>query len=311
MPIGRSCLSTQATFTFPDAVTIDLPSVTSVEPPDVFTNESTCLLERVIRLNAGYPTHCIFMKKSHVETGKDGWNCHYSGVFRPFILPVVEDLAGHKQLGRSKAKTGVSANTVTTIVEGEIDLSDSSSYCSTARPPSDYDGVSIYNSDDDRPDDLAFWFSDDDEDVPKKKTGTKAAPDTPMADRPRLLSAQHDSVLSILSPLIDAQRYTLIVNTLDAIVTVRWKLIEQTPELWSKFSKAKKAIDSRNRKKLVASCSSSLTLYTVENIRRRVERWCAWHSAWVYDTRPTSWYCGCFVNGIHFPTGENPVAITK
>ena len=94
----------------------------------------------------------------------------------------------------------------------------------------------------------------------------------------------------MITPLIDPSKYTLMVNTLDAMVTVRWKQTAQTPELLEKFAKAKKFVDSTRKKKLVASCSSTLTLHSMESIVRKVHHWCAWHSAWVYDLRPVPYF---------------------
>ena len=39
-------------------------------------------------------------------------------------------------------------------------------------------------------------------------------------------------------PLIDSEKYARMVNTLDAVVTVRWNPTEQTHGQWPKFTKA-------------------------------------------------------------------------
>ena len=100
------------------------------------------------------------------------------------------------------------------------------------------------------------------------------------------------SVINKILPLIDSEKYTLIVNTLDAMVTVRWKITAQTPELRQKFASSKQYIDSVRKKKFAASCSSTLTLHSLEAIATRVQQWCAWHSAWVYGIRTIPSFVG-------------------
>ena len=79
-------------------------------------------------------------------------------------------------------------------------------------------------------------------------------------------------------------KYALLVNTSDAIVTVRWKPSETTPGNWEKCEKAKRCVDSARKKKLPASCSSSLTVYAVDRIRNRIQQWRAWRASWVCET---------------------------
>ena len=110
-----------------------------------------------------------------------------------------------------------------------------------------------------------------------------------------------ECVISQIAPLIDSSKYTLIVNTLDAMVTVRWKITAQTPELKQKFGKAKKLVNANNRKKLVASCSSTLTLHSMDVIISRIKNWCSWHSAWVYDLRPVVNLRGFFIYRLQDP----------
>ena len=89
----------------------------------------------------------------------------------------------------------------------------------------------------------------------------------------------------LLSSVVDETKYYFQVNTLTSIVTVRWKHSERGV-LWERFLNAKQTIDSMGLKKLHSSSSSSLSLHMYEECVTRARRWSAWHSCWVYDTRP-------------------------
>ena len=244
----------------------------------------------MIDLGEGYPKRRIFAKKSHIESGKDGRRGRYPGTFRPYIIRGVVNPPEHGHTNKNKSCTLGREEKNDSVAEEELVLPDSSSYCSVGPQQSpDTGSKTAYISDGDRADEMTFWFSDDDEEEPPaKRKGAPGQRPVPITSRPRILSAQHGTVVDIPAPLIDVRKYSLIVNTLDAIVTVRRKQPDQTRELWKQFNKAKKFTESTRKQKLVASCSSPLTLYTVENIRRMIERWCAWNAAWVYDARPSS-----------------------
>ena len=63
-----------------------------------------------------------------------------------------------------------------------------------------------------------------------------------ITDRPRILSAQHELIYDSLIAEVNPTRYTLLVNTLGAIVTARWKTNEQTTDAWAKFTDAQARI---------------------------------------------------------------------
>ena len=268
MPVDAECHMIQASFKFPQIQTVSIPSISRVSPPNVFTSESTCVIDRVTRLGEGFPVRCVFAQKSHIEVGANGWGCHYSGSFRPFILPrVVEPLEPRTRTAEKKSPVHEVGSMDQRKVQEETQFSDiSESSLDDAQIPvlqTDNESETLYISDDERPDDPSFWFSDDEIEAPPKKQSVSNPPALPITSRPRILSSQHDTVTQMVAPIIDEEKYALIVNTLEAIVTVRWKQSEQTSELWSKFNKARTLTKNSGRKALVASCSSSLTLYAV------------------------------------------------
>ena len=57
------------------------------------------------------------------------------------------------------------------------------------------------------------------------------------------------------------------------------------------MTKVKEAFDAlrqiRGAKVFKSSFSSSLKAYDKDTVISRLEMWCAWHSAWVYDEEPT------------------------
>ena len=293
VPVDVDFTETLATFNFPQKQTIRIPSIARVSPPNVFSTDSTCLIDRVARLGEEYPGRCIFAKQSHVIAGEKGWGCHYTGAFRPFILPRGDEPSKSKAVNRETRlpTDGVRGDNSISGFD-ELQFSDSSDDLSvglqSVEGKTDFESETLYITDDERPGDPSFWFSDDETTAPPKKRCASGPPAAPITGRPRILSAQHDTVMQVIAPIIDEEKYALIFNTLDAIVTVRWRQNEQSGEMWKKFDKARKATQNSGSKKLAASCSSSLTLYTLENIRRRVQHWCEWHMAWVYDARPTN-----------------------
>ena len=252
------------------------PRVCNLHPPNVFVSEHTCLLRRIQQHGRGYPDRCIFAKKELVETSSEGWKCVYDGAFRPFIIPapVVPCNVRDKQCTRPKAakprKLEESTNPVYSSSSSEFTLAD---------VELTDEATHTDEEDDLRPDDLSFWFADESQPLnPKTSNDIIATERVSIIDRPRILNAQHDLIYNRLRNEINQVRYALLVNTLDAIVTVRWKPNERTHEAWAKFTDARRRISGTHKKKLVASCSSSLTVYSLNGIRKRILRWCAWHS---------------------------------
>ena len=303
VPISLHCLPVAiegpcftATFNFPDLAAIEIPRVTALTPPDVFTGESTCLLDRIAKLNIGLPKKCIFAKKKSVESGSNGWKCHYDGTFRPFLLPAVlpyrkpSNPSQHPKEPRTNVEAGDGRNgllpddELRSLMSTESDASEGGSFASEA------------NSDDDRADDLAFWFNEEKSDGQARPSKIRTSAPGDITTRPRLPSNQYDSIFDDLVKVVDSSKYAVLVNTLDAIVTIRWKPSEMSEGNWAKYTKAKRYIETTGQKKLSASCSSSLTVYTVSRIKARIQQWCAWHSCWVYEIRPLALSCeGSFV----------------
>ena len=74
----------------------------------------------------------------------------------------------------------------------------------------------VMDSDEQRADDLSFWFPDDDEPQVKAKRHRKGeVTTTPIANRPRLLITQRDFIFNKLPTVVDPTKYALLVNTLD------------------------------------------------------------------------------------------------
>ena len=73
-------------------------------------------------------------------------------------------------------------------------------------------------------DGIMFWFSDGEADRPLRRASSSSKEDhVPLVGSPRILSRQRDFVYDRISGEIDPKKYTLLANTLDAIVTVRWR----------------------------------------------------------------------------------------
>ena len=185
-----------ASFSFPEPGTIGIPFMAKCMPPNISQAESTCLINRVIKLGAGYPTRCIFVKKQQIVSGDDGRSCHYSGTFRPFVLPVV---SGRPDRRTSKNKGGDRGNVLpeerTHGQREDTSTSDASSHASadTQRTIStaEADHCPI---DEERGDGLMFWFSDDDSPDIKRRRGRRAdTTSVPITSRARVLSTQHDT----------------------------------------------------------------------------------------------------------------------
>lgn len=128
---------------------------------------------------------------------------------------------------------------------------DSSSACPYSdQSTDDVDSPSPSDEEDLRPDDLSLWFKEDEPDPHPSDTRKRTVPNqVPIIDRPRILSNQHDSIFNSLCVDINQDKYPLLVNTLDAIVTVRWKQSEQASDLRSKFTDAKLKSPGAGKKK--------------------------------------------------------------
>ena len=238
-----------AHFPFPGPTDVDIPRATRLSPPNIFVSESTFLLNRVTQRGCGYPERCIFLKKKGAKTGPDGWECEYDGAFRPFLIPKAPQRRNAStKRGTLPHPTKEAVNTPPGGVLPSAFQSDSSdgerSVGDTDPPQSDSEGEL-------RPYDIDFWYSDDEPGQTAHDGGnTTTLVSMPLIDRPRLLSNQRDLIFNRLCGDINQDKYSLLVNTLDAIVTVRWKQIEQTQEAWGKFTEGKtKAVGVCKEKK--------------------------------------------------------------
>ena len=110
----------------------------------------------------------------------------------------------------------------------------------------------------------------------------------PRQGGPRTLSRRRDFAHDLISGDIGHQMYTLMANSLCAIVTVRSMEVDRTTELRGKYSAAKNFADSARKRELSAIFGSAPTLRSLRSIRRRILRWCSWCASWVYDARPAS-----------------------
>ena len=279
MPIEFELPMRKAYFPFPEPTSIDIPRVSNLSPVNIFNDESSCLMNRVIKHGSGAPVRCIFLKKKEVVTGPNGWKCVYDGAFRPFLIPGMPPRCSERgQASNTQRLNTGKTHKPTELYAGSDSSSSDCSYISESED--DIEPTDQTDDEDMRSDDLSFWFKEDAVHLPRASAHASTLPNqVSIIDRPRILSEQHDYISNTLSVDINQEKYSLLVNTLDAIVTVRWKQSEQDTELWPKFTSAKLKSAAKGGKKLAASCSSSLTRYTVEDIRKRIHRWCAWHSA--------------------------------
>ena len=205
-----------ASFNFPDPCVIEVPKVSALTPPNLFPPKSTCLLDRIIEHGAGLPKKCVFVKKSIAHTGSLGWECRYTGTFRPFLLPTIKPQVKSVNQKGSVCRapiihTSASNEHTSDDSEGESVVdSDVSSQSSKAKT------VRNVDTDDERAGDIAFWFSDGETEKIKMKKRTKDR--NPgllhISSRPRLLSNQHDFIFDKLVQVVDQTKYALLVNAL-------------------------------------------------------------------------------------------------
>ena len=177
----------------------------------------------------------IFAKKKEAQTGAGGWKCVYDGPFRPFLIPKVPLRCNER--GRDIGATGRNKGKMPRPT-GDIAGSDSSSECPNGdRSADDDDSPSPSDEEDLRPGDITFWFKEDEPELRPAESRKRTAVDqAPIIDRHRVLSNQHDFISNRLCYDVNQDKYSLLVNTLDAIVTIRWKQSEHASDLWAKFT---------------------------------------------------------------------------
>ena len=218
-----------AHFPFPDPVDFKIPRVTTLAPPNVFSRTSTCLLSRVLEHGSGFPTRCIFARKRTIATGPDGWKCHYDGSFRPFMIPTIPQERKTKLPKQRHASGRPRRDCASRSSDSELSLSEISPSLAPEETDSGNVGTPISNhSDEERSGDLMFWFSNDEAEKPPPMVASNREADVPLIDRPRIVSRQRDYIQDQLAGKIDPHRYTLLANTIDAIVAVRWREVERT-----------------------------------------------------------------------------------
>lgn len=260
----------KCTLPFTDPVGLGIPARSNLYPPDLFGPKSFCLFAQMAELKIGPPIRCIFMQKKGALMNANSWFCEYGPEFKTLLTPVKE-LKTPKQAPKKaghRPPEGACSNPSPIDVESvcESDASEELGAC----------------SDDEKADDLSFWFDIDDE------WDARAQPHNPVAqnvDRSRLPIQEINVLQGLLAPLVDETKYYFAVNSLTSIVTVRWKHSERGLN-WEKFTRSKKTIDSLGMKKFHSSSSSSLSIHSYDECVTRAKRWCSWHSCWVYDTRP-------------------------
>ena len=270
---------------FHDPSGLGLPLRASLSPPAMFTSKSFGLVEQLIELNLDHPSRCVFMRKSGAEFHLGTWYCSYDGQFKTCLTPPNET----KNTSSSARPT-----------HANVDGNDGYGNTSLCGGDGDLSSVECDSDDEIKPDDLSFWFPDDD-DWAFRSSANNA--DARAVDRERLPPCEASALEGLISDVVDESKYYVSVNTLNSIVTARWKHSERAAN-WAKFCTSKQTIDILGRKKLHSSSSSSLSLHSYTECVLRAKRWAVWHSTWVYDTRPTSpshkqcWTCQYFVHGI-------------
>ena len=100
------------------------------------------------------------MKKESSQSASTGWECRYDGAFRPFIPPTGVSDKIHSKPGKVPVHQKQPIAEPAALSDTDSCSSDKSSVAS-ADSDEQIDGLAnVSISDDDRPDDLAFWFSD-------------------------------------------------------------------------------------------------------------------------------------------------------
>ena len=196
-PTGLLCLPlvvvepmSEATFNFPELESVKIPRIAECVPSNVFTSESTCLLSRVVDMGVGFPTRCIFVRKQKITSEGNRWVCHYSGVFRPFILP-----SDHPpRVKRANDKNVSNLGKLTIVGKPRKPESDSSQSDTSSCTSRGSNISSCVLSDVGRADDISFWFSEDETpEVSNRKERIATTSAIPITSRPRVLASQHDA----------------------------------------------------------------------------------------------------------------------
>ena len=267
----------------------------SLEPPPMFTNESFSLVETITRSRAGDPGRCIFLKKKGAVSTATFWECEFDGEFKTCLTPINRRKSTVPRKSPLARKEPRSQHPVTRNPPS-TDEAPGSSSDDTQDELSETEAF----SENERPDDLEFWFRDEDECVFRSR---RADPATENVERPRMQSSEIFTLYGMASDVVDDTKYYMTVNSLTSVLTVTWKQSERGLH-WGKFVTSKRIIDAARGKKFHASCSSSLSIHSYDECIARAKRWCVWHSTWIYDIRPiepfarTNWlvcvYCTIF-----------------
>ena len=210
------------------------------------------------------------MKKTGARMKANCWYCQYDGEFETCLTPVNKTIVYDK--APSKPGQRIPTSTQTHVTH----LDDDALSGTTENLQVDL------GTDDEKPDDLSFWF-DDIEDWALKSNDQN--PDAKNFERVRMPPQEISVLEGLLSGIVDESKYYFTVNSLTSIVTVRWKHSERG-SLWERFVKTKQTVDGIGFKKFHSSASSSLSIRAYAECIIRDKRWCTWHSRWMYDTRP-------------------------
>ena len=259
----RKCLTP-----FTDPTGLGLPMRASLSPPDLFGAKSFCLIEQIMTLGLGHPGRCVFLKKSGARAHATAWHCEYDSEFKTCMTPVNTA----KVYDNTRAKPGPTRKTSAT--NAPIDLESASG--------TDENEETFLLSDDEKADDLNFWFGEDEGWISRS---SRQNPDAENVARVRMPPLEINTLEGLLAPIVDESKYYFAVNSLTSIVTVRWKHSERGLH-WDRFTRSKQKVDALGLKKFHSSSSSSLSLHSYAECVARAQRWCCWHSTWIYDTRP-------------------------
>ena len=281
-----------------------LPKVTDVSNVDMRSpGLSSCLIDMFVRNEFSYPRRYIMAPKVGVITNGGGWYCYYGEDIRSNeIEPTAK--SGQK-FGKKVSKTAnqYPPEHAELFFDGEAEdeftnsdfdgLSDCSSAISTASQVE-----KAQYSEDEPPDDLNFWLSTQNEQPSDVSEATASGGISSRQKKDPLLVDQRAEINSLIAPVVDTRRYALSINPITSIVTVVWKLSERSDH-WDAFCDAKNKVLSLGRNALHASCNSSLSVRTYEECLLRAQRWCCWHSTWVYSERPSTRLLG-FIRDMRF-----------
>ena len=87
-------------FTGPSGIGISLMS--SLEPAQLFTAESFCLIQKLADLGMGRPRWCIFLNKKRAFRGRPYWCDEYDAEFKSCLTPAkIPRMARRRQMSGS------------------------------------------------------------------------------------------------------------------------------------------------------------------------------------------------------------------